>query len=100
MDDFANDVNKAADELKRTSGAAFSGAADTLRNSARDAGQTGRDIASSAVDIARGGVQRLAEAGGEAQEAVSGRIQDFPLTGALLFLGVGFLAGCLVSRRF
>jgi ElaB/YqjD/DUF883 family membrane-anchored ribosome-binding protein len=100
MDNFSDDAGKTAGDLKRTAGSALAGAADTLKNSAREAGQTGRDIALSATGIARGGAQRMAEAGGDARDAISGGIQDFPMTGALVCLGVGFLAGCLVSRRF
>ena len=34
-----------------------------------------------ATDIARGGVQRVTQAGGDAKDALSGRIQDLPMTG-------------------
>ncbi|HEX4112639.1 MAG TPA: hypothetical protein VH020_08905 [Stellaceae bacterium] len=85
MADFSNEVKDAA-------GSAWSGAAETVKGAASSA----RDATTGAF---RDSAARIVHAGSNAAEAASGHIRDLPLSSALLFLGVGFIAGCLIPRR-
>lgn len=91
MNDISKKTAKAGD-LQSTVGAAWEGISDTMKNSA----STARDYA---TDTIHDGSRRAVRAGGEAANALSTHVRQYPVMSAVLFLGGLLVGSLLVPRR-
>jgi ElaB/YqjD/DUF883 family membrane-anchored ribosome-binding protein len=98
-----SDYSRTADSAGRSAEKTFQNSAQSVKDTARDAAQSIKDQASSALskgsDIVRDQAGRAASAGSDAAQSIVDRIQDQPVAAAVMCLGIGFLAGILISRR-
>jgi ElaB/YqjD/DUF883 family membrane-anchored ribosome-binding protein len=77
--------------------------AEQLREKATQVGQDIRDLGTVAKEVAAEKVDHWYKEGREKaiqfEQTLENRIREYPLQSVMIAAGVGFLAGCLVSRR-
>jgi ElaB/YqjD/DUF883 family membrane-anchored ribosome-binding protein len=90
------------EQLKSSFGQLRSDVTDLLTRAmgfGRHGAYMARDGASAAVDVARSRLSDLKDRGYEGVQSVEQRIEENPLTSALIAFGVGFVLAKILTRR-
>jgi len=90
-----SEFSPAKDSLQHGVAGAAQGVGSSARDAVKDVSRTASDAFAKSSDALQDGASRLADAGSTAADTMA---RNPKMTTAIISLGVGFLAGMMVSR--